>query len=174
MRSSTTRLALIGAAVALVAGPARAGDVPKPVVCGSRGCTPLSTSTLQGLLTLPAALQPAAPPPLQPFLLFRVEDFDGVRREVVYVPRDADALLGFADESGWRRVPADDAKLLADAIAGTTPYAAPAAGTPLGGLFAAREGSRWRDSPWVLLAALLGLSVLGVTASTAVRARRSG
>ena len=35
--------------------------------------------------------------------------------EVVYVARAEGALLGFAGEVGWRVVPVDDARLLADA-----------------------------------------------------------
>lgn len=162
MRSSTIRLAVIGAALAVVTGTALAADVATPVVCGASGCTHLPTSTLQGLLTLPGALEPAEPPTAQPFLLFRVEDPDGARRQVVYVPRNGDALLGFTGEPRWRRVPVDDARLLADAAAGTTPYPAPAAGTPLGRLFATHERSR-RNLAWVALAALLGLGVVGAT-----------
>ena len=168
MRPSTTRLALIGAALAVATGTAHAADASTPVVCGSNGCTPLPTSTLQGLLTLPEALQPADPPPVQPFLLFRVDDPDGATHQVVYVPRDGRALLGFAGGRRWRLVPADDAKLLVDAVAGATPYPAPAAGTPLGVLFAAHERSGWSNAPWALLAVLLGLGVLGVTAYMAV------
>ena len=168
MRPSTTRLALIGAALAVATGTAHAADASTPVVCGSNGCTPLPTSTLQGLLTLPEALQPADPPPAQPFLLFRVDDPDGGMRQVVYVPRDGGALLGFAGGPRWRLVPADDAKLLVDAGAGARPYPAPAAGTPLGVLFAAHERSGWSNAPWALLAVLLGLGVLGVTAYVAV------
>jgi hypothetical protein len=43
-------------------------------------------------------------------------------------------------------------------------------------LFAAQERSRWSDGPWALLAALLGLGVLGVAAYAAVTAvsRRLG
>ena len=169
MRLSTTPLALIGAALAVATGTALAADASTPMVCGSTGCTRLPTSTLQGLLTLPEALQPADPPPAQPFLLFRVDDLDGAMHQVVYVPRDGGALLGFAGGPRWRLVPADDAKLLVDAVAGATPYPAPAAGTPLGMLFAAHERSRWSSvhAPWALLAAL-GLGVLGVTAYAAV------
>ena len=174
MRSSTTRLALIGAALAVVTGTALAADASPPIVCGASGCTPLPTSTLQGLLTLPEALEPADPPPAQPFLLFRAVGPDGAMHEVVYVPFAGDALLGFAGEPRWRRVPADDARLLADAAAGTTPYPAPAAGTPLGRLFAARERSR-RNLACVTLAAVLGLGVLGVTLYVRIRrGRRSG
>ncbi len=165
---AATRLALIGAALAVATGTALAADATTPVVCGSNGCTPLPTSTLQGLLTLPEALQRADPPPAQPFLLFRVDDPDGAMHQVVYVPRDGGALLGFAGEPRWRLVPADDAKLLVDAAAGARPYPAPAAGTPVGVLFAATERSRWSNAPRVLLAALLGLGVLGVTAYAAV------
>ena len=164
VRPSTTLLAAIGAALAVATGAALAADASTPVVCGANGCTPLSTSTLQGLLTLPGALQPADPPPAQPFLLFRVEDLDGAMHEVVYVPHDDGALLGFAGAPRWRLVPADDAKLLVDAVDGVTPYPAPGADTPLGGLFAADQRSRWANAPWVLLAALVGLVVLGVTA----------
>ena len=152
----------------LCTGTALTADASPPVVCGSNGCTPLPTSTLQGLLTLPEALQPADPPSARPFLLFRVDDPDGVMHQVVYVPRDGGALLGFADGPRWRLVPADDAKLLVDAVAGATPYPAPAAGTPLGVLFAAHERSGWSNAPWALLAVLLGLGVLGVTAYVAV------
>ena len=176
MRLSTTRLALICAVLAVAAGTAHAADASTPVVCGSNGCTPLPTSTLQGLLTLPEALQPADPPSARPFLLFRVDDPDGVMHQVVYVPRDGGALLGFADGPRWRLVPADDAKLLVDAVAGATPYPAPAAGTPLGVLFAAHERSGWSNAPWALLAVLLGLGVLGVTgyAAVTVVSRRFG
>ena len=168
MRPSTTRLALIGAAIAVATGTALAAGASTPIVCGSNGCTPLPTSTLQGLLTLPEALQPADPPPAQPFLLFRVDDPDGAMHQVVYVPRDGGALLGFTGGPRWRLVPADDAKLLVDAVAGATPYPTPAAGTPLGVLFAPHDRSRWSSAPWVLLAALLGLVVLGLTAYAAV------
>jgi hypothetical protein len=176
VRPSTTSLALIGATLAFATGTALAADVSTPVVCGSDGCMPLPTSTLHGLLTLPEALRPADPPPAQPFLLFRVADPDGATHEVVYVPRDAGALLGFEGAPQWRLVPADDAKLLVDAAAGATPYPSPAADTPLGVLFAAQERSRWSDGPWALLAALLGLGVLGVAAYAAVTAvsRRLG
>jgi hypothetical protein len=173
VRPSTTCLALIGAAVAVATGAALAADTSTPVVCGSNGCMPLPTSTLQGLLTLPEALEPADPPPAQPFLVFRVDEPDGVLHQVVYVPRDGGALLGFAGGPRWRLVPADDAKLLVDAAAGATPYAAPAAGTPLGVLFAAHDRSRWSNAPWVLLAALLGLGVAAY-AAVAVISRRSG
>jgi hypothetical protein len=166
---STTRLALIiGTALAVATGTALATGASTPIVCGSNGCTPLSTSTLQGLLTLPEALQPADPPPAQPFLLFRVDDPDGAMHQVVYVPRDGGALLGFMGGPRWRLVPADDAKLLVDAVAGATPYPTPAADTPLGALFAAHDRSRWSGASWILLAALLGLVVLGVTAYAAV------
>jgi len=159
----TTMLAVIGAAVAVPPGTVVAANASTPVVCGSNGCMPLPTSTLQGLLTLPEALRPADPPPAQPFLLFRVDDPDGATHQVVYVPREGDALLGFAGTARWRLVPADDAKLLVDAVAGATPYPARATDTPLGALFAPEE-SRWSKAPWVLLAALLGLGVLGVAA----------
>ena len=96
MRPLTTSLALIGAALAFATGTALAADVSTPVVCGSNGCMPLPTSTLHGLLTLPEALRPADPPPAQPFVLFRVADPDGATHQVVYVPRDGGALLGFA------------------------------------------------------------------------------
>ncbi len=164
MRPSTTRLTLIGAALAAATGTALAADASTPVVCGSNGCTPLPTWTLQGLLTLPEALQPAEPPPAQPFVLFRVEDLDGAMHQVVYVSRDGEALLGFAGKPRWRLVPADDAKLLTDAARGATPYPAVAAGTPLGGLFAVREQSGWRTAGWIALAALLGVGVVGVVA----------
>ena len=177
MRPSTTGLALMGTALALATGTALAADVSTPVVCGSNGCMSLPTSTLQGLLTLPEALGPADPPPAQPFLLFRVDDPDGAMHQVVYVPRDGGALLGFMGGPRWRLVPADDAKLLVDAAAPAMPYPSPAAGTPLGKLFAAQDRSRWSDAPWAaLLAALLGLGVLGVAAYAAVTAvsRRLG
>ena len=174
MRPSTTLLAPIGAALAVAAGTALAAEASTPLVCGSNGCTPLPTSTLQGLLTLPEALQPADPPPAQPFLVFRVDDLDGATHQVVYVPREDGALLGFAGRSRWRLVPADDAKLLVDAVAGATPYPAPAAGTPLGVRFAAHERSRWSNVPWAPLAALLGLGALGVTTYAAVVSRRFG
>ncbi len=176
MRPSTTRLAVIAAALAAATGTALAADISTPVVCGSNGCTPLPTSTLQGLLTLPEALRPAQPPPAQPFLVFRVEDLDGAMHQVVYVSRDGEALLGFAGRPRWRLVPIDDAKLLADAAAGATPYPSPAAGTPLGGLFAAHEQSRWKTARWVALAVLLGAGVVGVAvyAPVTVASRRSG
>ena len=172
MRPSTTRLALMGAALAVATGTALAAGASRPIVCGSNGCTPLPTSTLQGLLTLPEALQPADPPPAQPFLLFRVDDPDGATHQVVYVPRDGGALLGFTDGPRWRLVPADDAKLLVDAAAGATPYPTPAADTPLGVLFAPHDRSRWSNAPWALLAALLGLVLLGLTAYMAVTVAR--
>ena len=143
-----------------------AADVSTPVVCGSDGCRPLPTSTLHGLLTLPEALRPADPPPAQPFLLFRVADPDGATHEVVYVPRDGGALLGFAGAPRWRLVPADDAKLLVDAAAGATPYPhlPPARRSAC---CSPPRSIRWSDGPWALLAALLGLGVLGVAAYAA-------
>ena len=172
MRSSTTLLALLGAALVAGAGMTLAAGHATPVVCGSAGCTPLPTITLQGLLTLPDALRPAEPPEAQPFLLFRVVGPDGAAHEVVYVARAGGALLGFAGGAGWRVVPVDDAKLLADAAAGTEPYAAPLADTAVGGLFADEERSRWVDVEWIAPGVLLGLAVLGA----AVRAttRRGG
>ena len=167
MRPSTTILALIGAALAVASGTAGAAEAPAPVVCGSNGCTRLPTSTLQGLLTLAEALRPADPPPAQPFLLFRLDGSDGAMHQVVYVRHEGGALLGFAGGPRWRLVPIDDAKLLADAAAGTTPYPAPAAGTPLGGLFAVHERSRWSKAPWAPVAALIGLAGAGVTAYAA-------
>lgn len=135
----------------------------------------LPTSTLQGLLTLPGALQPAEPPRVRPFVLFRVVDLDGATHEVVYVRRDDEALLGFAGGQGWRLVPADDAQLLADAVAGKAPYPAPAVGTPRGLLFATDQTGGWNDG-WLVLAALAGVAVVAVVvyASRTAAARRSG
>ena len=174
VRSSTTLLALIGAALVAGTGMALAADPATPVVCGSGRCAPLPTTTLQGILTLPDALRPAEPPAAQPFLIFRVEGADGAAHEVVYVARAEGALLGFAGGKGWRVVPADDAKLLADAAAGTEPYAAPGADTALGGLFAedARSGST--DVAWIALAVLLGGAVIGAAVyATTRRGRRA-
>lgn len=153
------RLALMCAGLAIVSGTARAADVSTPVACGPNGCTHLSTATLQGLLTLPGALQPAEPPRARPYILFRVVDPRGATHEVVYVRRDDDALLGFADRKEWRLVPADDAQLLADAVAGKPPYPAPAAGTSLGQLFATDEPSGW-SAGWLAVIVLAGVAVL--------------
>lgn len=155
-----------------VAGTALAADATAPVVCGANGCAHLPTATLQGLLTLPGALRPSEPPPAQPFVLFRVEGPDGVFHQVVYVTRDGGALLGFEGAARWRLVPVDDAKLLADAARGRTPYAAPAADAPLGALFAARESSGGTSAAWLALATALALGVAGVTVSVTVLARR--
>src|SRR6476646_950715 len=84
VRSSTTLLALIGAALVAGTGMTLAAGPATPVVCGSEGCTRLPTITLQGLLTLPDALRRAEPPEAQPFVLFRVEGADGATQEVVY------------------------------------------------------------------------------------------
>ena len=174
MRSSTTLLTLIVAALVAATGMTLAGGPATPVVCGSAGCTPLPTITLQGLLTLPDALPPAEPPKAQPFVVFRVESADGATHEVVYVARAEDALLGFAGEAGWRVVPVDDARLLADAAAGTKPYAAPLADTAVGELFADEERSRWVDVEWIAPGVLLGLAVLGaVVHATTRRGRRA-
>ena len=174
VRSSTTLLALIGAALVAGAGVALAAGPATPVVCGSSGCTPLPTVTLHGLLTLPDALRPAEPPEAQPFVVFRVVGAEGATHEVVYVARAEGALLGFAGEAGWRVVPVDDARLLADAAAGTTPYAAPHADTALGGLFAEEARSGWVDVAWIAFAVLLGLAVLGVAVrATTRRGRRA-
>lgn len=161
MRSSTTLLAIIGAALVVGTGTTLAAGPATPAVCGSDGCTPLPTVTLQGLLTLPDALRPAEPPAPQPFLLFRVGSAEGATHEVVYVTRGEGALLGFASGAGWRVVPVDDAKLLADAAAGTAPYAAPDADTALGGLFAEDARSGWVDVAWTALAVMLVLAILG-------------
>jgi hypothetical protein len=128
------------------------------------------------LLTLPEALQPAEPPRAGPFVLFRVVDLDGATHEVVYVRRDDDALLGFAGERGWRLVPADDAQLLADAVAGKAPYPAPAAGTPFHRLFTTDEPGGW-SAWWLAVAALAGVGAVAVAAlyaSTRAAARRFG
>jgi hypothetical protein len=171
--STGTRFALVCTALAVLSGTALAADASTPVACGSNGCTRLRTSTLQGLLTLPAALQPAAPPRARPFVLFRVVDLDGAAHEVVYVRRDGEALLGFAGGQGWRLVPADDAKLLADAAAERAPYPAPEAGTPLARLFAADEPDGW-SAAWLAGAALIvsGVAAVAVYASVAVGSRR--
>ena len=174
MRSSTTLLALIGAVLVAGTGMTLAAGPATPVVCGSAGCTPLPTITLQGLLTLPDALRPAEPPEAQPFVLFRVEGADGATHEVVYVARAQGALLGFPDGAGWRVVPVDDARLLADAAAGTEPYAASHADTALGGLFAEEARSGWVDVAWIAFAVLLGLAVVGVAVrATTRRGRRA-
>ena len=167
MRPTRGLVTLTVAALAVGTGTALAGDASTPVVCGSNGCRHLPTSTLQGLLTLPEALRRTDPPPAQPFLLFRVDDPDGALHRVVYVPHEGGALLGFAGGARWRLVPTDDAKLLVDAAAGATPYPTPAAGTPLGALFAADERSRWGSAPWVLLTAMVGLGVLAVVSRRA-------
>ena len=172
-RSTRLHLALMCAGVAIVSGTALAADVSTPVACGSNGCTHLSTATLQGLLTLPGALQPAEPPPARPYILFRVVDLRGATHEVVYVRRNDDALLGFADGNEWRLVPADDAQLLADAVAGKTPYSAPAAGAPFGRLFATDEPGGW-SAGWLAVIALAGVAVVavGVYAFTTASAGR--
>ena len=174
MRSSTTRLALIGAALAVATGTALAADVSTPVVCGSMGacrCRPRRS----GLFTLPEALQPAEPPPAQPFLLFRVDDLDGAMHQVVYVPRDGGALLGFAGAPRWRVVPADDAKLLVDAAPARrpTPHRPPARRSA--SCSPPMIDPAGATPPWALPAALLGLGVLGVTAyAVTVVSRRLG
>jgi hypothetical protein len=142
-----------------------------PVVCGANGCTSLTTATLQGLLTLPEALRPAEPPPAEPYFLFRVQ-LNGVFHQVVYIPRESGALLWFAGEPTWRRVPVDDARLLADAAAGTEPYAAPRAGTAVGGLFAEEGRSSWVGAAWIALAVSLGLAVLGAAVHATTRRGR--
>jgi len=169
VRSSTTLLALIGAVLVAGTGTTFAAGPARPVVCGSTGCTPLPTITLQGLLTLPDALRPAEPPEAQPFVLFRVEGADGAAHEVVYVARAEGALLGFAGGAGWRAVPVDDAKLLADAAAGIEPYAAPHADTALGGLFVEEARSGWVNVAWIAFAVLLGLAVLGAAVHATTR-----
>jgi len=163
------------AALAIVSGTALAADVSTPVACGSNGCTHLPTATLQGLLTLPGALQPAEQPRARPYIVFQVVDLRGATHEVVYVRRDDDALLGFADRKEWRLVPADDAQLLADAVAGKAPYPAPAAGTSLGRLFATDEPRGW-SAGWLAVAALAGVAVVAVAvyAFTTAAPRRSG
>jgi len=158
-RSKSVRLALTCAALAVVSGTALADDVSTPVACGSNGCTHLPTATLQGLLTLPGALQPAEPPRARPYILFRVVEPRGATHEVVYVRRGDDALLGFADGKEWRLVPADDAQLLADAVAGKPPYPAPVAGASLGLLFATDEPSGWSAERLAVIA-LVGVAVL--------------
>ena len=169
VRSSTTLLALIGAALVAGTGMTLAAGPATPVVCGSAGCTRLPTITLQGLLTLPDALRRAEPPEAQPFVLFRVEGADGATHEVVYVARAEGALLGFAGGAGWHVVPVDDAKLLADAAAGTEPYAAPDGDTALGGLFAEEARSGWVKVAWIASAVLLGLAVLGAAVHATTR-----
>jgi hypothetical protein len=160
-RSTRLHLALTCAGVAIVSGTALAADVSTPVACGSNGCTHLSTATLQGLLTLPGALQPAEQPPARPYILFRVVDLRGATHEVVYVRRNDDALLGFADGNEWRLVPADDARLLADAVAGKPPYPARAAGTSPGRLFATDEPGGW-SAGWLTVIVLVGVAVVAV------------
>jgi hypothetical protein len=172
LRSSTTLITLIAAALVAGTGMTLAAGPATPVVCGSAGCTRLPTITLQGLLTLPDALRPAEAPKAQPFVLFRVEGADGATHEVVYVPRAEGALLGFAGDAGWRVVPADDARLLADAAAGTEPYAAPRAGTAVGGLFAEEGRSSWVGAAWIALAVSLGLAVLGAAVHATTRRGR--
>ena len=169
VRSSTTLLALIGAALVAGTGMTLAAGPATPVVCGSAGCTRLPTITLQGLLTLPDALRRAEPPEAQPFVLFRVEGADGATHEVVYVARAEGALLGFAGGAGWRVVPVDDAKLLTDAAAGTEPYAVPDGDTALGGLFAAETWSRWVKVAWIASAVLFGLAVMGAAVHATTR-----
>jgi hypothetical protein len=88
--------------------------------------------------------------------------------QVVYVARDSDALLGFEGKARWRRVPVDDAKLLADAARGRTPYAAPAAGAAYGGMFAASEETGWMSTGWLALAAVLVLGAAGVAVYASV------
>jgi hypothetical protein len=173
MRSPATSLALAAAVLGAVAATALAADSPTPAVCGSSGCTPLSTATLQGLLTLPAALRPAATPPAQPYFRFSVEDPEGATRDVLYVPRAGAALLGFAAPAGWRRVPADDARLLADAVAGTTPYPAPPAGTTAARLFAGTDTSGRNGTVWLVVAALVGVAVTAVALAARRAARRA-
>lgn len=172
-RSTWSRLALICVALAVVSGTARAADVSTPVACGANGCVRLPTATLQGLLTLPEALQPAEPPPPRPFVLFRVVDVHGASREVVYVRRGDGALLGFAGGQGWRLVPADDAQLLADAVADRKQYRAPASGTSLGRRFATDEAGGW-SAGWLAVTALAGVAVIAVVvyAFTTAAARR--
>jgi len=174
-RSTRLHLALMCAGVAIVSGTALAADVSTPVACGSNGCTHLSTATLQGLLTLPGALQPAEPPPARPYILFRVVDVRGATHEVVYVRRNDDALLGFADGNEWRLVPADDARLLADAVAGKPPYPAPAAGTSPGRLFATDDPGGW-NAGWLAVVSLAGVALVAVAVYrfTTAAARRSG
>jgi len=106
-------------------------------------------------------LQPYIPQPVIPGLLNWTLAFN-----------DGAAFSFLAGEAGWRVVPVDDARLLADAAAGTEPYAAPLADTAVGGLFADEERSRWVDVEWIAPGVLLGLAVLGA----AVRAttRRGG
>lgn len=124
MLSPMKRLALLGIALALTTGSALAAS-STPVICGASGCGSLPTATLQGLLSLPEALAVAAPPPVQPFFIFRVRAPGDVPRTVFYVQRETGAFLRFQGAAGWRRVPIDDAKLLVDAAAGTSPYKAP-------------------------------------------------
>jgi hypothetical protein len=113
-------------------------------------------------------------PPARPFFLFRVQAPDGAMREVVYVPREGDALLGFGGGRGWRLVPADDARLLADAAAGTEPYRAPDVGMSLGALLAADDRSGSSDAAWAAAAALLGVVALGAAVYLMIRRRGHG
>jgi hypothetical protein len=169
-RSTRTRVALVCAALVL-GGTALAADLPTPAACGSNGCTSLATSTLQGLLTLPDALQPAERPRAQPYVLFRVVDVDGAPHEVVYVTRDDEALLGFADGKGWRLVPADDARLLEDAAADRTSYPAPASDTPRAALFEP-DGTGGSTAPWPAVAALAGAAAIAVAVVAHTRRSR--
>jgi hypothetical protein len=161
-RSTKTGVLLSWVTLA-VSSTALAAGLPTPTACGSNGCARLPTATLQGLLTLPDALKPADPPRAQPYVLFRVADLGDAAHEVVYISRDDHALLGFPDGKGWRIVPADDAKLLQDAVSDRTPYPAPAADAPLGGLFESGEAGR-STGRWPAVA------ILAVAAATAIAA----
>ena len=88
----------------------------------------------------------------------------------VHVPRDGGALLGFTDGPRWRLVRGQrrEAARRRSRRRDALPHQPPA-DTPLGVLFAPHDRSRWSNAPVrVLLAALLGLLVLGVTAYAAV------
>jgi hypothetical protein len=89
------------------------------------------------------------------------------------VRRDDEALLGFAGGKEWRLVPADHAQLLADAVAGKTPYPDSAAETALGRLFAIDESGRCSADPLAVTAlAEVAVVAVGVYAFTTAAARR--
>jgi hypothetical protein len=164
--STRARVALVCVLLA-VSGTGLASALPRPTACGANGCARLPTSTLQGLLTLPDALRPAERPRAQPYVLLRVVGLDGASHDVVYVSRGDEALLGFA-EKGWRLVPADDASLLDDAVAGRTPYPAPAADTAPGELFEP-GGTGASTVGWLAVAALVGAAATAVAAYARTR-----
>jgi hypothetical protein len=137
---------------------------------GARACRRRRS---RGCSRCPRRCSPPSRLGLGPFILLRVVDLDGATHEVVYVRRDDEALLGFAGATEWRLVPADDAQLLADAVAGKTPYSAPAAGAPFGRLFATDEPGGW-SAGWLAVIALVGVAVVavGVYAFTTASAGR--